>query len=194
MDLPGGGRSIKKIRASTERTGVDYKKRPVRNPRWYKFFYINGKLHKLIQHNRGLDLLVAWCYKDRCRYSFSYTEIRKNATKAYSLKEVEYLLGRHKTYIRKLFTEGEKVKPPERIYTLDGNYRPGKYLMSEQDIMDLHEYFSSTHVGRPRSDGLITHWGDLPSKLELRAMLQNNQTTYVKSGGEYVPVWKGGDW
>lgn len=140
-----------------------------------------------------MDLLVAWCYKDKCRYSFSYADIRRYATKAYTVREVQEYVGRHRTYILRLIKE-EKVKTPERTYKLDGSYNPGKYLMSEEDIMDLHEYFATTHVGRPRGDGLITHWGDLPSKVELRAMLQSNQITYVRNHGEYVPVWKGGDW
>lgn len=150
-------------------------------------------MHKLIQHNRGLDLLVAWCYQDKCRYSFSYTDIRKYATKAYTLREVQELIGRHREYIYRLIKEGA-IPVPERVYTLDGKYKPGKYLASEEYIMELHEYFSTTHVGRPRSDGLITHWGDLPSKMELKAMLKDHRITYVRYQGEYVPIWKGGDW
>lgn len=186
--------AIKKIAYSTERTGIDYKMRPAPNKRWMKYFFANGKLHKLIQYNRGQDLLVAWCYVDKCRYSFSYTDIQRNAQKAYSLKEVQELIGRHKTYIHRLIME-EVIETPQRTYTLDGNYRPGKYFMSEDDVMELHEYFSTTHVGRPRSDGLITHWGDLPTKVELRAAMQSlNGQQYIKHKGELVPVWKGAQW
>jgi len=140
-----------------------------------------------------MDLLVAWCYQDRCRYSYSYTEIRKNATKGYRLKEVSELIGRHSIYINKLILD-KAIPTPQRTYKLDGTYKPGRYLLSEDDIMAVHEYFATTHAGRPRSDGLINSWRDLPSKLELRAMLQNQQITYVKDHGEYVPVWKAGDW
>lgn len=181
----------KRVNGTTEGTGHDPKMLPIRNWRLKKYFYVNGKLHKVIQQNRGLDAVVSWCYEDRCRYRYSLADIRAKAGKAYSSSEVEKLIGRHKTYIAKLVADGT-VKRPQQAYSLDGSFTPSKFWWSEQDILDLHDYFAHTHTGRPRKDGLITARA-MPSRAELVAMMRNDTAVYVKEGESFVPVWKH-DW
>lgn len=181
----------KRIKGTTEGTGIDHKMLPTRNWRINKYFFVNDKLHKVIQQNRGLDAVVSWCYEDKCRYRYSLADVRTRAGKAYSTKQVEALMGRHATYIAKLVAEGV-VKRPQQTYSLTGTFNPGKYFWSEQDILELHDYFANTHTGRPRKDGLITSRA-MPSRAELLAMMRNDTAIYVKEGDSFVPVWKH-DW
>lgn len=181
----------RRVNGTTEGTGHDPKALPIRNWRITKYFYVNDKLHKVIQQNRGLDSVVSWCYVDRCRYRYSLSELRTRAGKAYSTGQVEKLIGRHQTYIAKLVADGT-VKRPQQTYTLDGNFSPGKFKWSEKDILELHDYFANTHSGRPRKDGLITARA-MPSRAELVAMMRNDTAVYVKEGERFVPVWKH-DW
>lgn len=164
---------------------------PIRNWRIRKYFYVNGKLHKVIQQNRGKDSVVSWCYEDRCRYRYSLAELRTSAGKAYSTGEVQNLVGRHKTYIARLVAEGV-VKRPQQTYAMDGSFNPGRFQWSQEDILELHDYFANTHSGRPRKDGLITARA-MPSRAELLAMMRNDTALYVKEGERFVPVWKH-DW
>lgn len=181
----------RKIRGTTEGTGIDHKMLPIRNWRLNKYFFANDKLHKVIQQNRGQDSVVAWCYQDRCRYRYSLAELRSSAGKAYRTRQVEGLIGRHATYISKLIADGV-VRRPQQTYSLDGNFSPGFFFWSEKDILDLHDYFANTHTGRPRKDGLITA-RPMPSRAELLAMMRNDTAIYVKEGDSFVPVWKH-DW
>lgn len=181
----------KKIKGTTEGTGVDPRMFPTRNWRMIKYFYVNNKLHKVIHQNRGQDSVVSWCYEDRCRIRYSLADVRSRAGKAYSTGEVQKLIARHQTYILKLVADGT-IKRPQQTYSLDGSFKPGKFKWSEEDILDLHEYFATTHTGRPRKDGLITARA-MPSRAELIAMMRNNTAVYVKEGESFVPVWKH-DW
>jgi hypothetical protein len=107
--------------------------------------------------------------------------------------QVSKMINRHRVNIERYILEG-KIRPPERIYSLDGNKTPGKYMFSEKDVFELHDYLLTVHIGRPRKDGRVTP-GRMPSRAELRAMMQHDTTVYIKSAdGTFMPVWKEIDW
>jgi len=112
--------------------------------------------------------------------------------KAFPISEVSKLINRHRVIIENYILDG-KIRTPQRIYTLDTK-RPGKYMFSEKDVLDLHDYLLTVHIGRPRKDGKITP-GRMPSRAELKAMMRHDTTMYVKSAdGTFTPVWKEMDW
>ena len=158
-----------------------------------RYFYLNGKLHKVLRRSRAEDLIVAWDYQLGKRVAYSLTDVNKNKQYAYSIKEVCKLLGKHEDTIKLHLYKGE-LRFPQRIYSLNGNKTPGKYFWSQDDIREVHDFFKTLHRGRPRLDGKITP-AEMPSRAELEAMMKQENILYVKnSDGEFVPVWKQPEW
>jgi hypothetical protein len=166
---------------------------PKRSKAASRYFFLNKKLHKVIQANRPGDIMTAWCYPCRKRHTYVLSDVKKYSQKAFDLKEVCALVGRHRVIVENYIRAGA-IEKPQRTYSLNGQFNPGKYKMSEDDVVALHEYLLTVHVGRPRKDGLIKP-GKLPTRQELRAMMKNHETVYVKnSQGEFTPIWKEVDW
>jgi hypothetical protein len=158
-----------------------------------RYFYLNGDLHRVLSINRAQDLVVTWHFKDGKRRAYVWSDARRRLEKAFTMRQVGQMINRHRVNIEKYILEG-KIRAPERIYTLDGKKTPGKYMFSEKDVFELHDYLLTVHIGRPRKDGKITP-GRMPSRAELRAMMQHDTTVYIRSAdGTYTPVWKEINW
>ena len=76
----------------------------VRNSRKRKakklsYFFLNSKIHKVLNYSRAKDELIAWCYPDKKRVLYSYSQVIKNMENAYSTKQVAELLNKHKITI-----------------------------------------------------------------------------------------------
>lgn len=158
-----------------------------------RYFYLNGKLHRVLRIIRAADLMECWSYPDKKSVTYVWSDARRRMTNAFTLMQVSKMIGRHRVIIEKYILEG-KIKEPQRQHTLDGTFRPGKYMFSEEDVLGLHDYLMTVHVGRPRKDGRITP-GAMPSKAELRAMMRHDVIQGVLgSDGKFVPTWKEIDW
>lgn len=146
----------------------------------FLYFFLNGKIHKVLKRSRAKDEIVAWCYPDKKRMLYSYSQVKKNMEKAYSVSEAGKILGRHKVTIERYILAG-KIKQPQRIYPISNPESPwSKFMLSESDILDLHQYITE--------DG-YSH--TMPSRTELIALLKQNVILYTKSSeGDFVPVWK----
>jgi hypothetical protein len=165
------------------------KKRLVEN-----YFFLDGIPHKRLQVNRGADTLLAWNYIDKKTVMYVLSVARRNMQRAYKGSDVQRMLGRHRNSLLLYRKEG-KIRQPFRLYSLDGEERPGTYLWSEKDILDLHEYLVNTGYGAPRKDGLPSATYNLPSRTELLAMMRNDVVLYTKTrDGNYTPVWRENDW
>lgn len=163
-----------------------------RKPR-LRYFYLNGDLHKVLSINRAQDLVVAWNYKEQKRVGYIWSDARKRLEKAFTMMQVSKMINRHRVNIERYILNGH-IRAPQRTYTLDDKRTPGKYLFSESDVYDLHDYLLTVHIGRPRKDGKTTP-GRMPSKAELKAMMRHDTVMYVKqSDGTFTPVWKEMDW
>ena len=100
---------------------------------------------------------------------------------AYTLTQVAQILNKHRVTIQDYILEG-KIKSPQKVYPISNpeNENWSKYMFSESDILDLHQYILD-----------VGHSSDLPSKTELLAILKNNLILYTKTeDGKFVPVWK----
>ena len=158
-----------------------------------RYFYLNGKLHKVLRRVRAEDLLIAWDYQLGKRVAYSLADVNRNKQHAYPLSQVVKIMCRHEDTIKKHLYAGN-LKYPQQVYSLNGNRTPGKYYWSEDDIRDMHNFFKNLHRGRPRNDGTITP-GDLPSRAEIEATMKQENILYVKNNdGEFVPVWKQPEW
>lgn len=144
------------------------------------YFFLNDKLHKVIKASRPRDEIIAWCYPDHKRVMYSYSQVEKYKQNAYSLTEVGKLIGRHKVTVEEYVIQG-KVKEPQKVYPIgkpESNWY--KYMMSESDILDLHQFILDAGYSK-----------NIPSRAELQALLKHNMILYTKSSeGNFVPVWK----
>lgn len=159
------------------------KKKPLR------YFFYKGDLHKKLHINRGADLITAWHYRAGKPVKYSYTEVKKNGKRAFSTAEVAKMVKRDHWGILSHISNGH-IRPPEMNYSLDENRNTYAYYWNEDNIMELHDYLKTVHIGRPRKDGEITAGRGLPNARELRALIRDNRIYYVENDkGEFVPTW-----
>lgn len=153
-----------------------------------RYFYYRGNLCKKIHISRADDLIIAWNYPAGKAEQYIYSDVRRNGEQAFRTRDVEKMLRRSHDIFTKAFVAGQ-VTAPQRTYGLDENRNEYAYYWSEQDIMNMHEYLKTVHIGRPRLDGRITP-GNLPSTAELRSMIRQGTVFYVKVGDKFVPTWQ----
>lgn len=147
----------------------------------FLYFFLNDKIHKVLRAHRSKDELVAWCYPDKKRVLYSYSQVEKSMQNAYTMTQVGLILGKHKVTIQDYILEG-KIKAPQKVYPISNpdHENWSKYMFSESDILDLHQFIIDAG-----------HSKELPSKTELQALLKRNVILYTKTDeGKYVPVWK----
>lgn len=145
-----------------------------------RYFFLNNKIHKVLSHSRSKDQMIAWCYPDKKRLMYSYSQVLKSMENAYSTKQVAQMLGKHKITIEDYILDG-KIKYPQKVYPIgnpDSTWY--KFMYSESDIMDIHEFILESGYSK-----------NMPSKNEMRALLKHNTILYTKTNeGNFVPVWK----
>ena len=146
----------------------------------FLYFFLNGKIHKVLKSSRARDEIIAWCYPDKKRVLYSYSLVQKNMENAYSIKDAGVLLNRHKVTIEEYILAG-KIKEPQKVYPISNPESTwSKFMLSESDILDIHQFILDAGYLR-----------DLPSRAELQALLKHNMILYTKTkDGSFVPVWK----
>jgi hypothetical protein len=146
----------------------------------FVYFFLNGKVHKVLRLSRAKVEVVAWSYLDNKRVMYSYAQVDKHMERAYGIVEVSKIIGRHRVTIEEYILQG-KVKQPQKVYPIsnpDSSW--SKYMFSESDILDIHQFIIDAG-----------HIRDLPSRSELQAILKHNLILYTKTDdGKFVPVWK----
>lgn len=163
------------------------RKKRARLPKLGYFFY-NGDLHRRIHINRSADIITAWNYPKGKMEKYIYSDVRKNGGKAFSTIQVCEMVCRKRITVERAIWNG--YVNPQFTYGLDEARNKYAYYWSEKDIMDLHAYLMTVHIGRPRADGMVTT-GKLPTASELRAMIRQGTVLYVKNdAGEFVPTWQ----
>jgi len=145
----------------------------------FLYFFLNNKIHKVIKLSKAKDELIAWCYPDKKRVMYSYSQVQKYKENAYSVKQVGQLLNKHKVTIEEYILNG-KIKTPQRVYPISNHISKwSKFMFSESDILDLHQYIID-----------VGYTKDIPSRSELLALLKHDIILYTKTDSGFVPVWK----
>ena len=146
----------------------------------FVYFFLNGKVHKVLRLSRARDEVIAWSYLDKKRMMYSYSQVDKNMEKAYTILETSKILGRHRVTIEEYILQG-KIRQPQKVYPISNPESTwSKYMLSESDILDIHQFIIDAG-----------HIRDLPSKAELQALLKHSLIMYTKTeDGKFVPVWK----
>lgn len=152
-----------------------------RQQKVFRYFFLNDQIHKVLRASRAKDEVVAWCYPERKRVMYSYSQVSKYTQRAYTIAEVGQLLNKHKITIEDYILEG-KIKAPQKVYPISNpdSTNWSKYMFKESDILDLHEFILDS-----------AHSKKVPSRAELLALLKHNMILYTKTDeGKFVPVWK----
>jgi hypothetical protein len=149
-----------------------------------RYFFLNGKLHKMIYVDKAQNLCHALLLEDNKLMSYIYSDVKKMHKKAFTIGEVALLVNRHKNRIREAM-DNDSLPFPQSI--------PGKrktYMWSEDEVLDVRDYFASVHRGRPRKDGISKSW-NVPTIEELRSKMLRETTLYVQNDeGKFIPLWK----
>jgi hypothetical protein len=146
----------------------------------FVYFFLNGKVHKVLRLSRAKDEVIAWSYIDKKRVMYSYAQVDKHMERAYTVVEAGKILGRHRVTIEEYILQG-KIKQPQKVYPISNPESTwSKYMLSESDVLDIHQFIIDAG-----------HIRDLPSRAELQALLKHNLILYTKTtDGKFVPVWK----
>jgi len=146
----------------------------------FSYFFLNDKIHKVLSSSWAKDELIAWCYPDKKRVMYSYSQVIKSMENAYSTKQVAQILNKHKVTIEDYILDG-KIRYPQKVYPIGNDESTWyKFMYSESDIVDIHQFILEAGYSK-----------DMPSKSELRALLKHNTILYTKTTeGNFVPVWK----
>lgn len=160
-----------------------------------RYFYLDDKLHRVMWTNTPHDLVLTWCYPDKKQISYVWSQIKKNHDGAWKTTQVGEMLNRSTVQIKR-YIIARVIPLPQMTYTLDGNFKPFKYMWSEKDIIRLHEYILTVPFGRPRGDGRTNAPWPTPSRVELRAMLKRDSVDYyvMNKDGKMVRAWKEQNW
>jgi asparagine N-glycosylation enzyme membrane subunit Stt3 len=157
------------------------------------YFYLNDALHRSLKVNRSEDTIIAFNFVEGKRVAYNYSDVQKNKKHAYSISEVAKLINRHSDTIKRHIRSGDLTKP-QQAYAIEDKTKLSRYYFTDADIRNMREFFKTVHIGRPRKDGEITA-SNIPSKVELEALLRNETVLYVKGdSGDFVPVWKQPEW
>jgi hypothetical protein len=150
-------------------------------PKSLRYFFLNDKIHKVLKSSRSKDEMVAWCYPDKKRVMYSYSQVKKNMETAYTVVEVASMLNKHRVTIQE-YILNEKVATPQKIYPIGqpDSENWSQYMFNQKNILDIHQHILDSG-----------HSKQIPSKAELQALLKNNLILYTKTEeGKFVPVWK----
>lgn len=162
-----------------------------------KYFFLDGKLYKIIWQNRAQDLLRAWSFEDEAVVQFIWSHARRHMQQAFNTLEVAKLLNRNKRNVLLQVARGN-VKKPYKIYTQESDSERtefGLFKWSEDDVLELHSFYLTGGNGRPRKDGMIRSAPRIPTRLELLAMMKQNRMIYIQDQeGNFVPVFEQPDW
>lgn len=161
------------------------------------YFYIDGKLYKIIRSDRGNDLIRAWSYIDNRMVDFVWSDAKRHMQQAFNTVEVCKLLNRTKKNIFEHLAAGA-INPPFKIGVQKSETKEnefGQFKWSEDDVLALHKHYLTVGAGRPRKDGMLTAAVRIPTKMELVAMMQQNKMIYIQAAdGNYVPIFDSPDW
>lgn len=150
-------------------------------------FFVDKDLVRLINSNRGLNIVNLFNITQQKTQSMIRSDFRKHRKRAYTVVSTARLLDRGPAQIYRYINEG-LIKPPTG--SLPGGERQFTRLSyySEDDIFDIREAMSKIHHGRPRKDGRISN--NVLTEQELRAKMGDALMLYTRTkDGEFVPVW-----
>ncbi len=152
------------------------------------YFFLDKNLYKKIRVVKSEGYVVTWSYTDERRMRFNYASVRREAIKAFNLDEVSKLIDKPKSVILSYIQRNLADQPSGRLYSIK-NKKPGKWMWSEQDVLDLRDAIfdmaPKNKYGEPYANFRLV------SKAELLSKMRDNTSYYVRNeNGEFVQIWR----
>jgi hypothetical protein len=152
------------------------------------YFFLDQKLYKKIRVVKSENYVVAWSYEDERRMRFNYSSVRQEASKAFNVNDVSELIDKPKSLILSFLQRNLIDYPSGRLYSIK-NKLPGRWMWSEQDILDLRETIfemaPKNKYGEPYSNFKLV------SKAELLSKMREDTSYYVRNEkGDFVKIWR----
>ena len=153
-----------------------------------KIWFLNGDLVRLHHSSRSTGMVTLYnINKDRLETCLR-SDFRRNRQKAYTVSETAIVVNRHRKYMPRLIKSG--MIPPPVGSSVGGvtGWQIRAYY-SEEQVREIRQILATIHIGRPRSDKLITN-NMTPTRQELTRRMGEGILTYTKTeDGRYIPVW-----
>lgn len=154
------------------------------------YFYYEGELYRKIRIDRPANIVWATRVRDGVEVTLSHTDWKRKRGKAFDTQEVSKIINRAPGRLYFYINMG-RIKAPQRtspVKKFDGSAR---YLWSEEDILNLHDYLVSVGSTRVTKSGYTVPARNLPNRAEVKAQIGRGTVLYVKTdSGEFVPTWK----
>jgi hypothetical protein len=152
------------------------------------YFFLDKKLYRKIRVVKTENYVVAWSYDDERRMRFNYSSVRREAAQAFALPEVSKLIDKPKSLILSYLRRNLIDYPSGRVYSTR-NKKPGKWMWSEQDVLDLREAIfemaPKNKYGEPYANFKLV------SKSELLSRINKDTSYYVKADdGDFIKIWR----
>lgn len=152
------------------------------------YFFLGNKLHKKIRVVKSENYVVAWSYEDERRMRFNYVSVRQEAIKAFDVTEVAKLIEKPRAVVLSYLQRNLIDYPSGRLYSINSK-KPGKWMWSEQDVLDLRETIfemaPKNKYGEPYTNFKLV------SKAELLSKMREDTSYYVRNQqGEFIQVWR----
>jgi hypothetical protein len=157
----------------------------------YKRFFLNGHLHRVLHTGRAKNELTAFDFIDGKIKVYPYSDVQRRKQNAIRVNQLADMLNRHRKTIHRYIQEGSIPRPQQEYAIHTG--KPGAFFFSEDDAMAVRDFLSTIHYGRTRADGKNTPY-KVPTREELRAMIDSGKILYVKEDNEFVPIWRAQNW
>jgi len=157
----------------------------------HKRFFLNGHLHRVLHSARAKNEITAFDFIEGKIKVYPYSEVQRKKQNAIKVNQLASMLNRHRKTIHRHIQEGN-IPRPQQEYAIHSG-KPGTFFFSEDDAMEVREFFATLHYGRPREDGKNTPYR-VPTREELRSMVDSGKILYVKENDEFVPIWRAQDW
>jgi hypothetical protein len=150
--------------------------------------FLNGELCRPIHLSRAAGMLTIFNINQNKKQMVQVSEWKKKKQRAYLKAEAAKMLNLNRKTVSNLVDKGIFFPP---IGAVEGGKPTWGYrsYYSEGQIKQLREIQSGRHMGRPRSDGLITN-NQTPTALEMEVSMGNSAQLYTKDAyGNFIPVF-----
>lgn len=172
-------------------------------PMW---FFVDKQLHKRLKVDRSNDLILCWNFGEgkRVVYTLSSTKIKMRP--CFSTNQAAEFLGKTKWLLLKYIQLGMLPTPIQALMPGQKKRQTTRYRWSEDDIMAARDFFATRKenpadydIAEYMGKGPNVGWqnpvkGEVPTRRELRALMNNEEILYVKGkDGEFLPTWRAKD-
>jgi hypothetical protein len=158
----------------------------------YKRFFLNDHLHRVIRTERARNRLTAFDFLEDEFKVYPYSEFSSKKKRAVSVLEVAEIFGFNRKTVNRHIADRLFPEPQREHHIV--TKKPGAYFFSEKDLYNYHEYLTGSPSGKNRLDGSPRVRKGIPSRDDLRVLMQYGRILYVKDGSNFIPVWRAEEW